>query len=325
MSEVTACAEPQFRQMIDELIVDELPARKWEKLRKHLAVCPVCRARYNKAVLAERMLHGGPQAASRPSPSELDRIAQAVFQGDVAVEKPAWQRLLQWFAPPQRWATGLAAAAAAVALVPLYSQLQKGAAPAGSDGEFQSRGGKKAPVELYASHPELKPPEVEARTAGLRAFCLMPDKVQALEPTGKTPPTCERAAQLKLAVNNTGRYQKVFLVGLDADHDLKWYAPRPTAENQVIESVPAPIPQKDREGEGLVDVPVGASVRLVVNHAPGPVRIFALFSDKPVESTEVEAAAKELAARKTALKDAESLPLKRPDVLQRSLLIDVGP
>jgi hypothetical protein len=66
-------------------------------------------------------------------------------------------------------------------------------------------------------------------------------------------------------------------------------------------------------------------VRLAVNHRPGPVRIYALFSDAPVSAAEVEAATAELAKQNVKAEAAEALPLKRKDVLQRSLLIDVEP
>jgi hypothetical protein len=308
----TACHDESYRQMIDDVVIDELPAQKWEKLRQHLQTCPSCRARYNKAVLAERMLHGGPQAAHRPSPAEFDRIAQAVLAHSDGAPASVWARALKWFAPTQRWATGLVAAAAAVALIPILSHLN---APKAIDEDgFQSRGGNKGGVELFANHPQLKPIE---RAAGLRAFCLTGDKVQALDPTGTSTPRCDRKGQLKLAVSNPGKYNKVFLVGLDADHELKWYAPRPPE----TESVAAPL------GTETVDVPVGATVRLVVNHQAGPVRIYALFSDKTIKATEVEAASQELKKRavKPADKEAEALPIKRSDVLQRSLLIDVQP
>ena len=54
-------------------------------------------------------------------------------------------------------------------------------------------------------------------------------------------------------------------------------------------------------------------------------RIFALFSDKPVRAPEVESAVDELAKRHVTAQEAEALPLRRPDVLQRSLLVDIAP
>lgn len=304
-----------FFALIDQVVMDELAPGEWERLRAHLQTCPSCRARYDRAVLAERMLHGGPDAAHRPSPAEFDRIAQAVLAP--APSESLLRRMLAWFAPTQRWMTGVVAVAAMIALVPILTQ--KGAtkpAPTAAGDSFQARGGHGS-VELFSSHPELK----TARLAGLRAFCLDGSQVAPLDPTGQTVPACARSGQLKLAVSNPGKFSHVFLVGMDDAHALKWYAPKPssTVAPEALTSVPAPA------GATEAAVPVGASVRLEVNHQPGPVRIYALFSDRPIVGSEVQAASRELARRHVGAAEAVTLPIARTDVLQRSLLIDVQP
>lgn len=290
-----AC-EKRYERLIDQMLLEQAPG-DWDKLRHHLRGCEPCRGRYNRVVLAERMLHGGPEKAFEPSPLELDRIAGAIFPP----EKSAWQRTLQWFAPTQRWATGLVMAAAALVLIPVLSNRPLSTTTPEAKGSS-------GPVELFQARGGLP---AEARQAGLRAFCLEGDKVQPLESKGTQPPRCDRASQLKLAVSNPGSYKSVFLVGMDDDHAPKWYAPRPP----LAESVPAPA--------GIQDQPVGGAVKIGVNHGPGRVRIFALFSDKPVRAPEVESAVDELAKRHVTAQEAEALPLRRPDVLQRSLLVDV--
>jgi hypothetical protein len=291
MSGAMGC-DDRWRQLIDEVILGELAAAQWERLRGHLRGCDPCRERYNRAVLAERMLHGGPAALGAPSPPELERIGASLFAA-VEARRPLWQRARGWLASP-RHLGALVAAAAALALVPLIARGPSLAPPR----EFQARGGA---------------PAVE-RPAGVRAFCLDGERVTALDPKGGVP-ACDRASHLKLTVSNAGDWSRVFLVGIDDAHALKWYAPRPPES----ESVEAPA------GPDAVDAPVGGAVRLAVNHAPGPVRIFALFSDKPVRAAEVEAAAAALERRGARATDAETLPLGRPDVLQRSLLIEVRP
>src|SRR5262249_28633820 len=94
--------------------------------------------------------------------------------------------------------------------------------------------------------------------------------------------------------------------------DVKWYAPRPPE----TASVAAPAG---------VDVPLGAAIRLGVNHDPGKVRIYALFSDAPLAASEVEAAAERLRGEHALPSQRESLPLERTDVAQRSVLVDVLP
>jgi hypothetical protein len=289
-----AC-DKRYERLIDQMLL-EPAAGEWDKLRAHLRGCEPCRNRYNRVVLAERMLHGGPQRAFEPSPLELDRISDALFPA----EQSAWQRTLQWFRPTQRWMS-VSMAAAVLLLIPFLALNNRPAPPRGPEGSS-------GPVELFQSRGGLPG---EARQAGLRAFCLDGDKVVPLDQKGPQPGRCERNAQLKLAVSNPGSYKSVFLVGMDDDHTPKWYAPKPP----VDQSVPAPA--------GIQDTPVGGAVRLQVNHGPGRVRIFALFSDKPVRAPEVESAVDELAKRHVSAQEAEALPLRRPDVLQRSLLVDV--
>jgi hypothetical protein len=284
----------RWRRLIDAVILGELAAPQWERLRGHLRGCDPCRERYNRAVLAERMLHGGPAALAAPSPPELERIGASLFAAADA-RRPAWQRARAWLASP-RHLGAVVAAAAAIALVPLVARAPSPAPSPSSD--FQARGGA----------PTLE------RAAGLRAFCLEGERVTALDPKSGVP-ACDRSSNLKLTVSNHGEWTRVFLVGIDDAHALKWYAPRPPES----ESVEAPA------GPDAIDAPVGAAVRLAVNHAPGPVRIFALFSDKPVHAAEVEAAAAALERRGARAADAETLPLGRADVLQRSLLIEVRP
>ena len=288
----------RYQRMVDEVLIGDLAPGKWDRLRGHLKGCEGCRNRYNRVVLAERMLHGGPAALDEPSPPELARVAMSVFP----VAESRWSRMLQWAATP-RHASGLVAAAAAVALIPILAGTMRH--PIAVD--KSNNGG---PVELFQARGGL--PALE-RQAGLRAFCLSRENVLALDAKAPELPMCDRSDQLKLTVTNPGAYKSVFLVGMDDDHAPKWYAPRPPE----VASVPAPA--------GSVDAPVGGAVRLAVNHSAGRVRIFALFSDKPVQATEVESAIDELARRHVTATGAEALPLRRPDVLQRSLLVDIHP
>jgi hypothetical protein len=319
-SETTACSEPkstaEIHRLIDEVVLDELRGSSWERLRAHLSGCLACRTRYNKAVRASRMLAGGPAAVNTPSPSELARIGRAVLPPE---PKGGVSRLLEWFAPVQRWSVGLVAAAAVIVIVPLVGkQLSSHKGRDAAEPEFQPRGGQHTGKRVSFFHNGQ--PE---RPATLRAFCLDGDKVQPLDPLsppGTTAlkafaPKCALNAQLKLAVSNPGKYQRVFLVGVDADRSPKWYAPRPPES----ESVAAPQP---KEGEPSGPTPIGASIRLGVNHDAGALRIYALFSDKPVTTAEVEAALSTVSPS-TRVADLEALPLVRPDVVQRSLLVEL--
>ncbi|MCA1664483.1 MAG: hypothetical protein LC659_09475, partial [Myxococcales bacterium] len=144
----------KYTRLIDELIVRDVEPGEWSELHRHLAGCVSCRARYDRVALAERMLHGGSSAVDTPSSSTLKRLEGAVL--GAAAPAPMWQRAVQWFAPTQRWAVAVAAAAALVVLLPFLAR-----APKPHD-EFQARGTTRAATE---------------RTAGLRAFCIGDDGV----------------------------------------------------------------------------------------------------------------------------------------------------
>ncbi len=271
----------RYIKLIDEMIVGEVASADWEDLHRHLVGCSACRARYDRVALAERMLHGGPGSLATPSSSTLKRLEGAVL-GATTRPAPAWQRaltLIKVTAPTQRWAIGVAAAAAVAVLVPFLLR-----SPTPPVGGFQARG---------ASGHE--------RSAGLRAFCIGDDGVT---------PRCARTTQLRLTVSNAGKFGRVFVVGFDDELNPKWYAPRPP-ESQ---SVTAP--------DG-VDQPIGPAVKLGVNHDPGRVRIYALFSDTPVTAQEVEAAADRLREQGRKPSQMETLPLLRTDVVQKSLVLDV--
>ena len=268
----------RYMKLIDDMIVGEVPTAEWNGLHRHLAGCPSCRARYDRVSLAERMLHGGPTGMETPSSSTLKRLEGAII-GATSAPPPAWQRALHWLAPTQRWAVGVAAAAAVVVLIPFLVR-----SPTHHDGEFQTRG-----------------PTMHERAAGLRAFCIGDEGVT---------PRCPRTAQLRLTVSNGGKFPWVYVVGFDDEFNPKWYAPRPPEQ----QSVPAP--------DG-VDQQVGAAVKLGVNHDPGRVRIYALFSDAPVTTQEVQAAADRLREQGRKPSQIEALPLLRTDVVQKSLVLDV--
>ena len=97
------------------------------------------------------MLHGGPAALDTPSSSTLERIEGAVL-GAAAAPEPAWQRALQWFAPTQRWAIGVAAAAAVVVLIPFLARSPNASRAAASSrraarhGDADERDGRPARV-----------------------------------------------------------------------------------------------------------------------------------------------------------------------------------
>jgi hypothetical protein len=151
-----------------------------------------------------------------------------------------------------------------------------------------------------------------ARPAGLEAFCVgegAPLRELAPAGPGAPAPRCGLAAQLKLAIVNPGGYARVFLVGVDDAYDLLWYEPHPPA----TESVPA-----------IASGPIGGAIKLQVNHAAGPLRIYGLFSDAPISAAAVTSAVERLKAEGRKPSATPTLPLEGVDG-QRSLLVELEP
>lgn len=301
---------------IQAQLLGELPAERWAQLRTHIAGCPSCRATYNRLAYAERLLAGGPAALSTPTPESLARVERAVL-AETAPEQSVGVRVrgvfAAFFARPQRWvpafAGGLAVLAGVLVLPRLLDEPRGGSpgapslAPSVDVEGFQPRG---------ATTPKV------VRASGIRVFCLEGSSVRAVGGAHSGDPhsgdaagavACPRAANLRFSVRNTGAYRFLFLVGVDETRALKWYAPRPPADA----SEPAP--------SGTAEEPVGRPLRIAVNHDPGALRVYALFSDTPLFARDVQGAVSRLGAG--ALPPA--LPLARDDVHQASLVVRIAP
>jgi hypothetical protein len=286
----------RYERLIDALVTEPGSAGRGPDLAEHARGCARCRERYNRVVFAERLLYGGPAALNRPSPAELDRVLRSVLRDAQERTPSAWAALRAWLLSP-RGLVPVAVALVAIVAVPLL--LSRPDTSSGPTGEtLQARGG-------ISAEPHI----------GFRAFCLTPSTVVALDATPSAAlPRCSRTAQLKLAITNHGGFRKVFLVGVDASHRVKWYAPRPPQAESI-----------DTPRGDAVDEPVGTATRLEINHTPGPLRIYALFSKAPIRAAEVEEAIATLSRSGTPPAAAAQLPLGRTDVTQRSLLLELTP
>ncbi len=141
--------------------------------------------------------------------------------------------------------------------------------------------------------PTVAPPAFQARTAAvagwqprpdapkLMAFCV---ERQAGEVVFNGPDeapfgvvACPNDAELKLAVEKPGDTWKwAAFFGVYEDGTVLWYGPTPVA--------PKPVALDSTQDLQ----PIGESIRLGVNHKPGPVRVHALFTTEPVDFDQLE-------------------------------------
>ncbi len=282
---MSASDQDLFAPLVQQMVAGELADGKRREVFTHVKGCASCQSLYNRLVLAERMLHGGPKAAFTISAFEVEQVATLVLDGATSsaekmVSLP--QRIFAWFSPPR-----FAAAVGVVALMIAAPYLLRQP----SQSEFQSRGG------------------ADVRASALRAFCLNASGVASLGPSG----SCGIGDRLKLSISNSGKFSHLFLVGMQADHEPRWYAPVPpeTASISVATTVG--------------DTPVGGAVQLSVNHEPGTLRIFSIWSDSPVQSSEIETAMETLKRENRTVKESERLPLLRADLTQQSFVIEITP
>lgn len=303
-----ACSVPGMRELVDGMLVEELSPREARRLREHLGACPSCQERYNRVVLASRLLAGGPKAIAIPSEGELQRVRARVLERVRLVPDAEPARRSSIF----RWVAVLAASAAVFALVLPIALRYAGSPPrrveragggvAETAAELQVRGpGQAAPSEKH----------------GLRAFCIRSPGgtsllVQSVVPSDPAAPekltSCGLGDVMKFAYTNRSSLPYLFLVGLDERYALKWYEPHPprTASVEV---------KRD-----AVDETIPRAVRIGVNHQAGALRLYAIFSARPLEAKAIEAAAARAKKAGRPLARLAALPLEGA-VEQRSLLL----
>lgn len=291
----------RYTALIDKLMVEDLPARKMSDLQGHLASCPACQHRYNRVVLASRLLEGGPAALEGPSRRELDWVEHAVLERARLVpdSQPARRSVL-------RWVLGAATAAAAIAIVlPLALRTGPPRAPRRTVAvapvtELQARG---APARI-------------SRQVGVRAFCIQrrQDKVDPVVFEASADPTsgesCEVEDILRFAYTNRSKMSHLFLVGVDRQYQIKWYEPHPPKLTSI------------KVQQRVVDEPLSRAVKLKVNHQQGPLRLFAIFSAAPLHGEQIKLAVEQVKRERVPLEKLELLPLD--DTEQRSVQVNLS-
>jgi hypothetical protein len=275
-------------------------------------------------VLASRLLNGGPDALDLPAQRELDWLEPAILERARLVpdSAPAQRSLLRWLAPV------LTAAAIVAIVLPLALRTSPPTSTPRGDEPVVA-----TPVEpsLPAAVEKTTTDELQARgqgskessRVGLRAFCIKTAKrhqdeasgarIVGLVPAAQGDPlsACRVKDILRFAYTNRSNLGYLFLVGLDEKYRLKWYEPHPPARSSI------PLEQNS------VDKPLARAVRLHVNHAEGQLRIFAIFSEKPLLMAQVKKAVATAREAKRPLTELKTLPLDQTE--QRSLLVRLEP
>jgi hypothetical protein len=284
---VSQALETLFVEEDRDKAFQEVPA--WQ-VHQHLADCEDCRRQFDAVALADRSLacpdkSDSAQLCDRQTNGFERNFGEASFMGaldqmldaehtrsDEAPEDNLVELSDQRANEPKRHKLRNFGIAAAVLLIGgaswfAFNQTHKGVAggdnPA-SPSQFQSRSA--AATNTYGA---LDKPEMEV-------FCAehTPDGVQF---TGtKDAPfgllACPLDAEIKLAYSNSSsKLQYAAFFGVDQQGKIYWYGPTPADTGAV---------EVEKTSQML---PFGDTIRLGVNHEPGQVRVFGLFSPEPVD------------------------------------------
>ncbi|MFB6350799.1 MAG: hypothetical protein ABEN55_05315 [Bradymonadaceae bacterium] len=251
------------REHFDRLAVTDRALRGPEDLEEAVGQPAAFEREFGHAAFDEKLDEVVGAASSPTSGNE----SQSHYDGGDAVAPSDGDEttVVQLFGSGQTTALAAAAVAVLVAGVVLY-QFGLEDRP-GSDGQFQPRSAA-APDD----GPDFAEPDLEL-------YCAQHESGQ-LDITGtdqlEEPLRCPLDAELKIGYRNRSpnlAYAAFF--GVDKSGTIYWYGPSPAA--------PAPVAvEQSDEVE-----PIGETIRLNVNHAPGPVRVHAVLSPDPIDHAEL--------------------------------------
>lgn len=290
---------PPHHEALEHLFVTSEPADEapWgEVLRSDQAA----RAHYEQLALASRELeHIGPGERSSFERALGEASFLSALDAQLERERAPAAPVIPLPRKLARWAPLIAAAAALLLAFAVF-------APGPEDDEFRARS---------ASPPVASPAQLSAPRLAL--FCVSRDAQGGIEFSGeKDAPfgllACSKQAELKIAHTRPDAalgYVAVF--GVDERGDIKWYGPSPAARDAVSIATTAT--------QALY--PVGESIRLGVNHAPGTVRVHAIFSTHPLDYDKLDALVR--AQPRRELLERQALQLGEAGLVATSKTFDV--
>lgn len=281
----------QAQKQLDALFVGD-PCTAPLALRDHLRRCAECRRVFEQMAALDRALHG--QDPESGDAGEFERrYTEAVMQATItspevvgadAAPRPWWRALLNGWRP-----AAALAVAATLAAVWLPGAIQP----------VEERGHGAAALDADERHVEesfsprigagaLATPRRQPRAGVHHAdiFCARRVAQRTVFHSAQEGVLhCAQDAELKFAFVNEAQGDSaplpyLALFGRHEDGQLLWYHP----------ALPkAPGDASTRVGQAARLKPLGETIRLSVNHTPGRVQLFAVFSAMPLSRAVIEA------------------------------------
>ena len=255
------------RRLVDRYLD---PRRSWSgaqdrELRGHLRDCDACRRHYDRAVTLHRLMVG--LAPDRQSPLEVRRATVAAVSPHPNPAPRA--QSLQW-RPVAAFAT-LALVAAVAAVTTNLAQPEDGS-PARGRGTDEYIGARGAAPGRTAE--PLVGIGLSGVTEGGREYEVVAEGTAWLSDYLRFFYTCEDRD-----------LRSLFVFGLQEGPVPLWYFPLPEERRSVA----------IQAGDDARSVALPYETSLASRHRPGPLRIVALFSERPLELAAVQVALEQVA------------------------------
>ena len=286
-------SEPQSRAdhqkaavLLDRIFSGEqtaagLGGQRMLQLQRHVADCEACRARFDRLALSDRALlgdvaePGGFERGFRDASvmGAIDELLAEEQDGQASGESGADVVAMPQGSGWQRLAMPLAAAAALALIVAGGIWASGDMDPlSGSSAEDQfqprsvaqpdeQRSYQKPQIELFCARDAEG--DVQFQGSSDAAFGLL---------------VCPRDSRLTFGYKSADpQLGHVAVFGVDAAGNAYWYGPSPAR------SEPWAIEAQEKITPG------GDTIELAVNHEPGTVRVYALFTPEPMQFSELDA------------------------------------
>lgn len=245
------------RRLAQRALTRGLSPRAGRRLDQTLAASEQDRQAYGRLVELFRVLEGDPPLTE----GQHRRILSAV-QASVA-GRPSAGRAWLWL---HRLSPALALGLLLVVMLPLLPLPSGGSS---APGLLSPRG----------AHPGAVVHPGEGGSVALEIHCLRDGRVVPPPPrVGPHTPEarCHLGDELQLTVSHTAGFSHLLVIGRRLDGPrrgaLQWYYPLPPTGR----AGPAP--------RGVRHEPLGQALTLAVNHAPGRVRVVAVFAREPLSA-----------------------------------------
>jgi len=278
------------RRLIEAWFVGGLAKGEVADMRAHLGGCEGCQERYDQLEAIERSLTGDQLDEQQLSARRGDRLLDEIMQQVDDIE-PATAQAQGW-----RWRLApvgllLLVAAAVFFMWPWPSR--------STSVEYE---GQRFTVRGFPYTEQAN------KRLGLRLFCISPIDVDSKKPSAYTLQeiqnleidaaggSCPLSGVLYFTVSNLlDTPQQLYLFGLDERLEARWYYPKPS-EGHSRSVAPETL-----------DAALGRGIVIDINHRPGPLRVFGLFSDRPVSQEQVKSAVAALRQAGHRVEDIEEL------------------